>query len=192
VSGSIVWKRKNQGGGASDPSVVAGIVYVGTLDTHALFAYDAATGRTLWVFPGGGPVSSAAVTHGILFDVTGYPGTVFALDAATGAELWSTPTGGSVSGPALARGKVYVGSDDHKVYAFRQDDGTLVWSVTTHLPVISSPVVVGRTVYVGSEDGRLDALDADTGAHRSVFKSGRSDERHCCRCGWCGLRHVGR
>ena len=44
---------------------------------------------------------------------------VYALDASTGAELWSYTTGSDVdSSPAVAEGVVYVGSNDHNLYAF--------------------------------------------------------------------------
>jgi len=46
-------------------------------------------------------------------------GKVYALDEATGAFKWSYTTGSAVfSSPAVANGVVYVGSNDHNVYAF--------------------------------------------------------------------------
>ena len=74
---------------------------------------------------------------------------------------WSFSTGNYVySGPAVAGGTVYVGSDDHKVYALDANIGRLRWSYTTGGPVDSDPAVSGGTVYVGSYDDKVYALDA--------------------------------
>lgn len=43
---------------------------------------------------------------------------MYALDAVTGNKKWSYATGGRVrSSPAVVDGVVYVGSQDHNVYA---------------------------------------------------------------------------
>ena len=42
-------------------------------------------------------------------------------NAQTGEKLWSYTTGGSIiSTPTIANGFVYVGSNDHNLYAFSQ------------------------------------------------------------------------
>jgi len=77
---------------------------------------------------------------------------------------WSYTTLGSVySEPAIANGMVYVGSQDHNVYALNADTGAKVWSYTTGGAVESSPAVANGVVYVGSEDFKVYALNAHTG-----------------------------
>jgi outer membrane protein assembly factor BamB len=74
---------------------------------------------------------------------------------------WRYPTGGAVrSSPAIAAdGTVYVGSDDHYLYAF-DPNGTLKWRYPTEDAVRSSPAIAADgTVYVGSDDHYLYALD---------------------------------
>jgi outer membrane protein assembly factor BamB len=67
---------------------------------------------------------------------------VHALDAATGAPRWQFFTGGPVRlAPALARGLVYFGSDDGRIYAVRQADGSLAWA---HDPAPSPRRVLGN------------------------------------------------
>jgi outer membrane protein assembly factor BamB len=79
-------------------------------------------------------------------------------------EKWSATTGGTVrSSPAVVNGVVYVGSEDHNLYAFDAASGTTLWTATTGGPLDSSPAVVNGVVYVGSGDGSLYAFDA-TGA----------------------------
>src|SRR5438270_2027763 len=66
---------------------------------------------------------------------------------------WSTPTGGEIwSSPAVVNGMLYIGSDDHKVYAMNTTTGAVLWTFTTGDIVRSSPAVIGGIVYVGSDD----------------------------------------
>ncbi|MFD7475164.1 PQQ-binding-like beta-propeller repeat protein [Streptomyces sp. NPDC059837] len=67
-------------------------------------------------------------------------------------------------------GTVYVGSNNHRLYALDASTGFERRTYTTGGAVRSSPAVVDGTVYVGSNDGigkndaTLFALDAVTGA----------------------------
>ena len=87
-------------------------------------------------------------------------------------ERFSAVAGSNVdSSPAIANGTVFVGSDDHKLYAFDAKGNTgcagsprtcapLWTSVSTGSFVFSSPAVANGVVYVGSNDGTLYAFDA--------------------------------
>src|SRR5580692_5110747 len=78
---------------------------------------------------------------------------------------WSYTTGSQVnSSPTVASGVVYIGSDDHNVYALYASTGAKMWSYATGSAVKSSPAVANGVVYVGSDDGNLYALNARTGA----------------------------
>jgi outer membrane protein assembly factor BamB len=97
------------------------------------------------------------------------------LNALSGAVVWSYTTGALVeSSPAVANGLVYVGSNDHEVYALDAASGAVAWSFTTGDDVESSPIVDDGTVYVGSDDGSIDAFalsglnGARTARHPSV------------------------
>jgi len=79
--------------------------------------------------------------------------------------LWSYTTGGSVrSSPAVTGDRVYVGSDDGKIYCLNADSGSPIWSYATGSSVFSSPAVTGDRVYIGSDDGKIYCLNADNGA----------------------------
>ena len=56
------------------------------------------------------------------------------------------------SSPAVAGSTVYIGSDDHKVYALDAATGHVRWTYTTGSQVHSSPAVAGGAIYIGSED----------------------------------------
>ena len=73
--------------------------------------------------------------------------------------LWSYTTGDWVrSSPAVVDGKVYVGSDDKKVYCLNASTGLFIWSYTTGFLVRSSPAVADSIVYVASHDGKVYAF----------------------------------
>ena len=93
----------------------------------------------------------------------------------TGHILWTAQTGGAVeSSPAINYGMVYVGSDDHNVYAFDEQTGALVWKYQTGGIVYSSPAVVNNMVYVGSDDDNVYCLNAATGALVWKYTTGDS------------------
>jgi outer membrane protein assembly factor BamB len=85
---------------------------------------------------------------------------------------WSVPIGNYTyfhnSSPAVANGVVYIGSDDHNLYALNAATGAKLWSYPTGSGsgVGSSPAVVNGVVYIasGGYPGNLYALNASTGA----------------------------
>ncbi len=77
--------------------------------------------------------------------------------------LWTYNTGGEVnSSPAIdENGTIYVGSEDHNLYALNPD-GTLKWTYVTGGGISSSPAIgYNGSIYVGSEDHNLYALNPD-------------------------------
>jgi len=75
---------------------------------------------------------------------------------------WKYETGGEVkSTPVVSNGIVYVGSDDHKVYALNAANGKQLWNFTTNGPISSTPAVGNGSVYIGSTD--LYAINSTTG-----------------------------
>jgi outer membrane protein assembly factor BamB len=146
----------------STPAVGGGKVVVGD-GNGVVWAFDAATGASLWsVDLGTAAIDTApALASGLVF--VGNCDTLFALRAADGTTAWSTTIviqgahGCDLTSPTVASGLVFVGSYGSKsVHAFRQDDGTLVWSgIPTGGPIESSPAVANGLVIAGSDDGSV-------------------------------------
>jgi outer membrane protein assembly factor BamB len=78
--------------------------------------------------------------------------------------LWSFKTGGPVrSSAAIVDGRVFIGSDDGKLYALTLAEGRKLWETATNNPIASSPLVLDGRVFVGSDGGAMLAFNARDG-----------------------------
>ena len=169
----------------SSPVVANGVVYVGSSDDK-LYAYAvgcASNGGAcapLWTAnTGSGIESSPAVAGGVVY-VGNDAGSLYAFDAngvtrcsgiaplKTCLPLWVATTGSSIKGaPTIANGRVFVGSEDHKLYAFAvacASGGATclpLWTASTGGMIMSSPAYSNNVIYVGSLDSFLYAFDAN-------------------------------
>ena len=175
-TGKIVWQRTT-GLNESSPLVAGGLVYVADWDGR-VWALDAATGRTRWIYRADGRIKGSLAFAGGRVYVGAYDGRVYALHARTGRLAWRASAqprlggrGTFYSTPAAAYGRVFIGSTDGKVYAFGAASGRLLWSQSTGSYVYGSPAVWRRLVLVGSYDHSFYALDAATGDVRWRFRA---------------------
>jgi outer membrane protein assembly factor BamB len=105
-------------------------------------------------------------------------GDVFAFDEKTGKELWHTDLSDvnkersfwdrRVSallsgGPVTGLDKVFIGSENGKIYALDAQAGTLVWQASIKGEVINAPAVDSGVVVVNSASGILKAFNANNG-----------------------------
>jgi len=85
---------------------------------------------------------------------------------------WKFHTNNQVlSSPAVADGTVYVGSNDHFLYALDAATGALRWKFKTDGRITSSPAVSEGLVYFGSFDSNIYAVDVATGQLKWKFKT---------------------
>jgi outer membrane protein assembly factor BamB len=164
---SLAWQFTTNGSVISSPSVVNGIVYVGSQD-KSIYALGAWSGNLIWKFTTqDAQVSSPAVVNGKVY-TGGDDGYVYCLDAYTGALSWKTFVNGNLpytygsfvfkSSPAVSDGRVFIGSLDGFMYALDAISGSIVWKCKTEGPILSSPAVSGGAVYFTSEEPNVAAL----------------------------------
>ncbi len=134
------------GGRLTAPVVSGGRVLVARVDTHTVYALDAASGRIQWSFIAGGAVDSPPTIDGgrVLFGAA--DGYVYCLRASDGQLVW----------------RFRAAPIDQRLMAFEQLQS--VWPVHGNVLVQNGTVwcVAGRSVFL---DGglRLIRLDATTG-----------------------------
>ncbi len=78
----------------------------------------------------------------------------------------------SYSSPVIFQDKIYIGSEDHFLYALYLETGKIAWKFKTAGAVNSSPIVFDQRICFGSMDGYYYALDARTGKLVWKFKTG--------------------
>ncbi len=154
---------------------------------QAVKAFDLRNGAQLWSYarPRGGP-SALVPRNGRIF----FAGdTAIALDAASGRELWRRALD-SFAGFCESDGDAdafYVGTRDHRVYALRATDGSVLWSRDLgpdwpYKGVVRGMTVSGDTVYAVVEHdtgvnghigtGDVFALSRHTGDVFWVYRNG--------------------
>ncbi len=117
----------------------------------AAFAQDAATFR-------------ANNAHTGVYDAAGAP--------SFHKVKWQFHTAGQIySSPAVAGDTVYVGSNDHNLYAVGLATGTEKWKFKTGGRVASSPSVSGGVVFFLSYDSNFYAVEAATGKLKWKFNT---------------------
>jgi outer membrane protein assembly factor BamB len=81
---------------------------------------------------------------------------VHALDATTGKARWTHMTRARIdSSPAVAGNRVFVGSNDGRLYVLDIASGKVVWEYEDGGAIMSSPAIASGRVVFGSSDGRV-------------------------------------
>jgi outer membrane protein assembly factor BamB len=87
--------------------------------------------------------------------------------------LWKFKTEAPTrSSPTVKDGRVFVGSDDGKIYCLNLSDGQEIWSFETEDSIEAAPCILDDSVYVGSSDSFLYALDAESGKLKWKYETG--------------------
>jgi outer membrane protein assembly factor BamB len=144
-----VWQT-TLGGQLSAATIADGKALVASIDTHTLFALDAATGRQLWTYTTGGRIDSPPTYHQGLVLFGSADGYVYALHATDGALVWrfraapvdqrmmaweQLESAWPVHGTVLVKdglafftaGRSSFLDDGITLYAVNPEDGNVVW-----------------------------------------------------------------
>lgn len=105
-------------------------------------------------------------------------GDVVALDVSTGKELWEVDLSDIhdersfwdnripallSGGPVAALNKIFIGSEDGKIYALDAKSGKLIWQGNIKGEIITAPAVDASIVIVNSTSGIMKAFNAESG-----------------------------
>lgn len=145
-----------------------GLLYIST--AAGLYAFDAMTGETTWVYPTELPLGhSPTVFNGVVY-VGGYDHKLYALDAITGEFKWAyEATAGFATNPLVldinGHTVIYAGNRDGNFYAIEDlgNTSTLMWHYQTGGPILFSAAYTEGTIYIASNDAYAYALGAQNG-----------------------------
>ncbi|MBN1875886.1 MAG: PQQ-binding-like beta-propeller repeat protein [Anaerolineae bacterium] len=146
-----------------------GLLYIST--ASGLYALDAATGETAWIYPTELPLGNAPTFFDGVVYVGGYDHKLYALEATSGQLKWTfAADAGFATNPLVldidGRTIVYAGNRDGILYAI-EDLGAasgLLWQYQTDGPILFSAAHAEGIVYIASDDSYAYALDARSGA----------------------------
>ncbi len=155
----------------SQPVVVGGTLYVGTMDGK-LYAFDLESGQELWAEPfdaDGAIADLAYIGDGVLFVPT-LRGEVWLVDVETGRALRQPfeAEGWVWTRPAVQDGVAYFGDFDDFVYAMDLGTGRTLWTYLAEDKVKAQPVIIGDVLIVGDEGGTVHFVDLATGVRRNA------------------------
>ncbi len=155
------WKAEI-GGRLSAPVIADGKLFVASVDTHAVYAYDTTDGKSLWSFTAGGRVDTPPTVYRGLAIFGSADGWVYCLRAADGKLVWRRRVApaemrmmnrGQLESPWPVHGNVLVQDDVAYVAAGRSsflDGGIYVYAIDP----VSGDVL---------RETRIDSLDPKTG-----------------------------
>ena len=143
-------------------------------------AYDAATGKQIWLVRPGGPLRGAPTIANENVYVVSQDNQLFALNPENGELRWTGSgtfeTAGifGTASPAAAQGTVVAGYSSGELTAYRYENGRVVWqdalartSISTAVASLSDidadPVIDNGRVYAIGQGGRMVALELNTG-----------------------------
>ena len=158
-----LWESSVGGGLLScGPVVRDGKVYIGSGGFDGqIYAFDEATGATLWVGEAQSSffTATAAVGHGLVF-ASAFSSPFLGYDAETGEIAWNSGLDGLRTAPTLQGRMLYFISADDLLHALDLETGMEIWSREPGSNTGQAPVVLdGRVFQILSS--RLGGLTAD-------------------------------
>jgi eukaryotic-like serine/threonine-protein kinase len=95
---------------------------------------------------------------------------------------WKFSTGGPIKGTAVTQNdRVYIGSEDKKIYCLELKTGKLIWSKELGDIIESSPLCLENDIVVGTANGELYRLNGKTGQQLWIYKA---DDRFAGAANW--------
>ena len=152
------------------PAVVGGRVFIGGgFGSHEFYAFDASTGRELWMYRTHDDGPTAAIVEE---DLVAFNTESCELEVLTteGRPVWKKWLGDPLmSIPAAANGRVYMvypdsrGDRRHYLACFHLRTGDEIWKQPLTGEVITTPVLADGQVFLTTLDGTLACFDQADG-----------------------------
>jgi len=171
-SGRVLWSYRSGRCGWASPAIDGGLLFetfIGNSEcrsTHSdgqVVAFDARTGKRVWLRTIGRTESSPLVEDGTVY-VGDWDGRVWALAGRTGRTRWVRQLDGAVKGSiAGSDNRLFIGTYGGEVASLAARTGGVLWASGGHGRFYSTPAVAYGRVFIGSTDGGVYAFGATTG-----------------------------
>jgi Ca-activated chloride channel family protein len=167
--GKMGWKVVIPGGRPlATPAVVEDKVFLGGgFGSHEFYAFDAVTGKKLWMYrtKDDGPTAAVVAEGCVVFNTESCELEVLTVE---GKPLWKKWLGDPLmSMPAVAGGKVYMaypnskGDRKHYLACFELKTGKELWKHDIAGEIITAPVIDRDHVFLATLDGTLYSFKPD-------------------------------
>jgi Ca-activated chloride channel family protein len=167
--GNQGWKVVIPGGRPlATPAVADGKVFLGGgFGSHEFYAFDAVTGKKLWVYrtKDDGPTAAVVADGCVAFNTESCELEVVTVE---GKPLWKKWLGDPLmSMPAVAAGKVYMAYPDskgdrkHYLACFELKTGKELWKHDIAGEIITAPVIDNERIFLATLEGTLSCFQAD-------------------------------
>jgi outer membrane protein assembly factor BamB len=137
ANGNPIWK-KDIGDSVSSPAIWQNKIFVGSgeMSGEGKFYSIDMKGIILWEFePNGAVQSSPAVAGDLVYFATNVKnGTIYCLDNSNGQLVWQYqpwPEEYIISSPAVVEGRLYIASDNGRLYCFYGDTPKFIVNITS-------------------------------------------------------------
>jgi Ca-activated chloride channel family protein len=144
------------------PAVVDGKIFIGGgFGSHEFYAFDAKTGKKVWLYRTGDDGPTAAVVEGgyVAFNTESCELEILTVD---GQRVWKKWLGDPLmSMPAIDRGRVFMcypnskGDRKHYLACFDIKNGAELWKRPIAGEIITAPVVNGEKLYLSTLEGTM-------------------------------------
>lgn len=155
--------------GLSSPLIHDNAVFVGT-SNGTFDAYSLSNGRLLWTEKIVQGMNSAPLVFDNILIYGDISGRIYAKDLTSLEFKYQFDLGSSVDSMlSVSKGRLFVQTRNHKVFAIDVLTGKILWSYKRSVPYFSTlqrtakPLVVENRVYAGFADGHLLAFSLDDG-----------------------------
>jgi len=180
-TGDKVWSVDLDAELSAGPGVGSSILVLGTPEGYAI-ALDKEDGKQLWTAKLSSEILSPPVIDNELAIIRSQDGRVYALDSKNGERKWLFDTNipnltlRGNSTPVVKAGRIYIGFDNGKVAAIKQESGDVIWlqnvvdsngktelarivDIDGDMALVATDLylssAVGKTMAVATESGRI-------------------------------------
>jgi outer membrane protein assembly factor BamB len=147
-------------------------ILAGSWDSR-LYCWDAATGKTNWVYETGNRINGAPAAGEGVTVFGGCDNHIHVVRLTDGTKIKEIDAGAPIAATAaLVGGRAYVGHYENEFLCADLAKGEIAWRYRDRaFPFMSSPAVTTNRVLVGARDKRLHCIDRATGQGIWTFQT---------------------